>query len=88
MLQTPTQHEKTFKIFINAREKETTAEVLSYDDVLVLAYGAVPAIEENITYEVFYHHADQHPAEGELVAGGSVKIKNKTSFDVTRTIRS
>ena len=88
MAETATKHEKTFKIFINARPKEATTSVLSYDDVLILAYGQVPPAEENVTYEVFYHHADQHPADGELVAGSSVTIKNNTSFDVTRTIRS
>lgn len=80
--------EKTFKIVINGRQKDTTTDILSYNDVLILTYGMLPPTEENVTYDVLYHHADQHPSDGELVGGGSVKIKNNTSFDVTKTTRS
>lgn len=80
-------HEKTFKILVNGRQRDVTTDVLSFDDVVRLAYGEVPK-DDSLLFTVLYHHADQRPSDGELVAGDSVKIKNNTSFDVTKTIRS
>jgi multiubiquitin len=81
------QHTKEFKIYVNTREKTVTSEVLSYEDVVKLAFGVVPT-GDGVIVTVVFHHAHQHPAEGTLVAGQSVRIKNKTSFDVEQTNRS
>ena len=81
-------HDKQFKIFIDTREVTVEDDTLSYEAVLALKYGAVPQKQENVTYEIMYHHADAKPAEGDLFENQSVRVKNNTSFDVTRTIRS
>ena len=80
--------QKTFKITVNGRPRDVTVENLSYKDVVILAYGEAAANDEQFHFTVMYHHADQKPADGELLSGESVKIKNNTSFDVTKTIRS
>lgn len=41
-----------------------------------------------ITITVSYRHADQHPTQGTLVSGRSVRIKNGTVFNVTSTDKS
>jgi len=79
--------QRAFKIFVNTREKTVEAEALSFDDVAKLAFGNVPS-GDGVLITVLYHHADQHPADGALLSGQTVKIKNNTSFDVTQTNRS
>ncbi len=81
------KHEKVYKIFVNTREKEVTTDTLTYEDIVILAFGSIPT-GDSIRITVLFHHADQHPAEGTLLPGQSVKIKNNTSFDVTQTNRS
>jgi hypothetical protein len=82
-----TGHEKTFKIFVNTREKTVTKDTLTFDEVVTLAFGNVPT-GDGVLITVLFHHADQHPADGTLLTGKSVHVKNNTSFDVTQTNRS
>jgi len=84
---TKTRNTKMYKIFVNTREKEVTTDTLTFEDVVKLAFGTVPT-GDGVLITVLYHHADQHPAEGTLLPGQTVKIKNNTSFDVTQTNRS
>jgi hypothetical protein len=81
------KHEKVYKIFVNTREKDVTTDTLTFEDVVKLAFGTVPT-GDGILITVLFHHADQHPADGSLLPGQTVKIKNNTSFDVTQTNRS
>jgi hypothetical protein len=81
------KHEKEFKIFVNTREKTVTSEILTFEEVVTLAFGTVPS-GDGVMVTVVFHHAHQNPADGTLVAGRSVRIKNKTSFDVEQTNRS
>jgi hypothetical protein len=75
---------KNFKIFINGVEKEVDHELLTYEEVVRLFID--PPVEGTI-YAVSFEHA-REPKEGELVAGGSVTIKNNAQFDVDDTGRS
>jgi Multiubiquitin len=76
-----------FKIFVNTREKLVTTDMLTYEQVVALAFDPVPS-GDGVRITVLYHHANQHPADGSLLPTKSVKIKNNTSFDVTPTNRS
>lgn len=76
--------QKTFKIYVNGVEKVVDHDVLAYDEVVRL-FIAHPV--EGTIYAVSYEHG-REPKEGELVAGGSVTIKNNTQFDVDDTGRS
>jgi len=75
---------KEYKIYVNGVEKEVSQEVLTYDEVVRL-YVEQPV--EGTIYAVSFEHAKE-PKEGELVAGGSVEIKQNTEFDVDDTGRS
>ena len=81
------KHEKIYKIFVNTREKEVSTNTLTYDDVVILAFGVIPT-GDGIRITILFHHADQHPAEGTLLLGQTVKIKNNNNIDVTQTNRS
>ncbi len=76
-----------FHIIVNAREKEVRQEVLSFDEITKIAFPTPDGISNPI-FTVSFKNADQKPSEGTLVAGESVKIKNGTIFNVTRTGQS
>ncbi|MFC1421296.1 multiubiquitin domain-containing protein [Streptacidiphilus cavernicola] len=76
-----------YKIFVNTRERTVHEDELSFEHVVRLAYDPVPQ-GPGVTFTVGYRHAAQHPAEGTLVAGQSVKVKNRTVFNVTQTDKS
>lgn len=77
-------HEKTYKVFVNGTEHVVDHDDLTFEEVVVLAFG-----EPNATtiYMVTFTHG-REPKEGELVAGQSVTVKNNTEFDVDDTGRS
>lgn len=89
------QNEKTdekkganvFHIIVNAREKEVRQEVLTFDAIAQLAFPTPDGISNPI-FTVSFKNADEKPSEGTLVSGESVKIKNGTVFNVTRTGQS
>lgn len=78
------EHGKTYKIHVNGVEKIVEHDLLTYEEV-VLLFIAQPV--EGTIYAVSFEHAKE-PKEGELVAGGSVTIKQNTEFDVDDTGRS
>ena len=77
----------TFHIVVNTRAKDVQQQVLSFDDITRLAFPNPDGISNPI-FTVSFKNADQQPSEGTLVAGESVKIKNGTIFNVTRTAQS
>ena len=77
----------SYKIVVNGREKTVESRWLSYEAVLQLAFDPVPS-GPNVVITVTYRHAAQHPPEGTLIAGQSVKIKKGTVFNVTATDKS
>ena len=48
----------------------------------------VPPTGTLIVYTVVYRNADEKKPDGTLVAGGSVKVKDGTVFNVTATDKS
>ena len=77
-------HEKTYKIAVNGIEHTVTNDVLSFDDVVAIAF---PNADPNTIFSVSFDHAKE-PKEGELLKGQSVTIKQNTEFDVDDTGRS
>jgi hypothetical protein len=75
-----------FNIVVNGRAKKVDKQVLTFDEVVKLAYPTPP--EGDIVYTVVFHNADQDPKNGTLVEGQSVKVRNGTSFDVKHAVRS
>ncbi len=78
---------RLFTVIVNGREHKVTEDVLSFTDVVKLAYPTPPA-EGDIVYTVTFHNADQDPKNGALAAGETVKVRNGTRFDVKHAVRS
>jgi hypothetical protein len=78
-------HEKKYRIFVNTIEKFVTNEIVSYKEIVDLAYPVLPS--PDTIFSVSYEKAKE-PREGELVAGQTVEIKEGTEFDVTPTGKS
>jgi hypothetical protein len=78
--------EKESTIIVNGREKTVTANDLTFDEVLGLAFDPVPSgpyIEITVAYR--RGHGNK---SGTLVQGESVKVKDGMIFDVTATDKS
>jgi hypothetical protein len=82
-----TKKEKAFHIIVNTRPTEVDQEVLTFDAITKIAFPQPDGINNPI-FTVSFKNADQKPSSGTLVAGESVKIKNGTIFNVTRTGQS
>ena len=80
---TEPQH-KTYRIIVNGEAKTVTSEILSYNDVVRLAF---PNGDPTTIYRATYRNAEQ-PRQGTLVEGQIVEIKEGTIFDVTPTGKS
>lgn len=76
-----------FTVVVNGREKKVPTNVLSFDEVVELAFPGHP-VNENEIFIVTYRNADSDRREGTLVAGQTVTIKNGTIFNVSPTNRS
>ncbi|HJT58336.1 MAG TPA: multiubiquitin domain-containing protein [Ktedonobacteraceae bacterium] len=81
-----TRHEEII-IIVNAQPKTVPTRVVSYTQVVELAFPTQPA--PGIIYTVTYENAIKPHHEGSLVEGQSVTVKEKgTIFDVTPTNKS
>jgi hypothetical protein len=81
------QHEVAFHIIVNAREKTVTSSIVTFDQVVQLAFNPVP-IGPNVLLTVTYRHAASTPDTGTLVQGQSVDVRNGTNFTVRATDKS
>ncbi len=77
---------KLVTIYVNTRPHEVVKDEISFDEVVKLAYPSTPP-GGNIAYSVMYERG-HGGKEGTLVAGQSVKLKDRMRFDVTATDRS
>lgn len=78
---------KVHKIIVNGREKEFAGKEISFEEVIVLAFGEV-STNPNISYTVTYKRGEGNKPEGTLVAGESVKVKEGMIFNATATDKS
>lgn len=72
---------QTFTIIVNAEQKVVHKAVLTYAEVVALAYPNPPT-GPNVIITVLFKHAAGPEHEGTLSAGETVKIKNGTVFNV------
>ena len=75
------------EIVVNGRAKPVDHSILTFDEVVALAYPTPPEAGD-IVYLVVYHNADQEPRNHSLVAPNTVKVRKGTRFDVKHTVRS
>jgi Multiubiquitin len=79
--------ERKFRIIVNLEPKEVEQRVLTFREVVALAYPN-PDFKPTIIYTVTYKRAVAPMHEGSLVEGEKVEIKNGTIFNVTKTDKS
>ncbi|MFA5393817.1 MAG: multiubiquitin domain-containing protein [Candidatus Ratteibacteria bacterium] len=78
---------KEVTIIVNTREKIWDKKEISYEEVVVLAFGSY-SDDENIVYTVTFSKGESPHHEGSLVKGDSVKVKKGMIFNVTQTNKS
>lgn len=81
--------DKHFKvvIIVNGREKPWTEKAITFEQVVVLAFGSYDP-NPNKVYTVTYDRGPQQNPEGTMVKGDRVFVKNKMIFNVTATDKS
>lgn len=72
-------------IIVNSREHTWEKPQISYDELVVLAYGQVAA---NTAYTITYSNGPEDNPEGFVVKGQVVVVCNKMNFNVTGTSQS
>lgn len=77
---------KEFTIIVNAREKQWLQKRISFEQVIVLAFGLMES-NVSIAYSVIYKKGDNNK-EGIMVKGDEVKVKDEMRFTATQTSRS
>lgn len=82
----PPGQDKDFTIVINAREKTVNQRELTFEELVVLAFG--PPNSDTSAYTITYQKGPEHKEKGSLVQGESVKLKNDMIFNVVRTDKS
>ena len=82
----PPGQEKDFTIIVNAREKTVTQRELTFDEIVILAFG--PPNSDASAYTITYQKGPDKKEKGTLVQGESVKLKDGMIFNVTRTDKS
>lgn len=76
---------KDFKIIVNTREKIWLHNEITYDEIVILAFGLV---ENTVSYTVIFKKGEEKKQEGILVSGDTVKVKDGMTFNVSATSRS
>jgi hypothetical protein len=74
-------------IVVNGKAKKVDNAILSFDEVVKLAYPAPPE-SGDLVFTVTFHNADQEPKNGDLVPKQTVSVRNGTSFTVKHAVRS
>lgn len=77
----------TIEIIVNGREVEVSDRIVSFDQLVAIAYPGEPPTP-GIIYSITYRKVASQPHSGELAAGGSVEVKNGSIFNVGRTVQS
>jgi hypothetical protein len=81
--------DKHFRIelIVNLREKLWTQKTISFEQVVVLAYGSYNN-NQNKVYTITYDRGPHQNPEGTMVEGKIVFVKNKMIFNVNQADKS
>jgi hypothetical protein len=74
------------EIIVNARPKLVPGPNVTFEQIVELAFPG--SHTPNSVFSITYRKAASAPSEGELGAGGVIKIKTGTIFNVTQTDKS
>jgi hypothetical protein len=78
---------KQITIIVNGRKREVTSRVLTFMQVVALAFDPLPSGPDWV-FTVSYRKSASKPHEGTLTQGEDVKVRNGTVFNVTATNKS
>jgi hypothetical protein len=78
---------KEIQIIVNGREKFVTSKVLSFSEIVALAFDDPPT-GPNICFTITFRKGHDSKPEGTLVEGETIKIKKGEIFNVTATDKS
>jgi Multiubiquitin len=78
---------KEYLIIVNAREKAFNGKEISFDQVVILAFGSI-STDPNIVYTVTFKRGEGNKPEGIMDKGDIIKVKNGMIFNVTPTNKS
>ena len=81
------KNKREITIYINGEEKKVNKEKISYEEVIILAFGSYDS-SEGVAYTVTYFKGQSHHPNGVLVKGQVVMIKKGMRINVTKTNRS
>lgn len=81
-----TAPQSNIEIIVNSRPKMVPSPAITFEQIVQLAFPG--SHNPNTVFSITYRKAASVPSEGELGAGGSVKIKTGTIFNVTQTDKS
>ena len=81
--------DKHFKVelIVNLREKLWTEKTITFEQVVVLAYGSYDNNQGKI-YTITYDRGPHENPEGSMVEGSRVFVKNKMIFNVKQADKS
>lgn len=74
-------------IIVNSKRKEWSKTEITFDEVVILAYGEI-STNPNIIYTVNYIKGVPNKPEGSMIKGDKISVNNKMIFNVTRTDKS
>jgi hypothetical protein len=78
---------KEFSFTVNGREKTWADKKISYDQLVVIAFGSI-SNDPNVYYTITFKKGENNKPEGTLVKGDDVRLKDGMRFNVTQTNRS
>lgn len=82
-----TARHTTFVIVVNAEQHTVESEIVSYEQVVKIAYPTPPSPDTR--YTVTYRKAEEPNHEGSIAPGQSVEVKKEgTIFNVKTTGKS
>jgi len=79
--------ERDFHIIVNAQEKIVLKKILSFDEIVHLAFDPTP-VGPGIMFTITYRNGTHKNPRGTLLEGRSIKIKEGMVFNVTSTNKS
>jgi hypothetical protein len=82
------ERHKPTPIVVNGQEKTVTVEVISFDELVSLAYDGNPPTGDNWSFTITYRRGHGNKPEGSLLEGETVKVKKGMIFNVTGTDQS
>lgn len=75
-------------LIVNGREKPWDKKVITFEEVVTLAFGTYTDNGGRTVYTVTYKRGPNQNPEGTMVAKDSVRVKNKMIFNATPTDKS